>query len=115
MDADMINNLLKYQQEIKELTSSINSVPKTERQEEEKVVKKTEISFKISPKVFVPTSIVIIILSVILLIYNRPFFVLKETDIYGTKVLKNYDIDYTKLTVVVFIEMMLLFYIFNVL
>jgi hypothetical protein len=115
MDADMINNLLKYQQEIKELTTNINNLPKAELKEEEKIVKKRESSIKISTNVYVSISVVIIIVSIILLIYNRPFFVTKETDIHGTRVLKNYELDYTKLTVVVCLEIILLFYIFNVL
>jgi len=108
----MIENLHKYKKEINELTTEINSIQPLKVIDEKKVVEPT---IKISSRVYIFISIAIIIVSIILLIYNRPFFVLKQTDIEGTKAIKNYELDYTKLSVVTLLEMMLLFYIFNVL
>ena len=77
----MLENLLKYKNEINQLTTEINNLEPTKKEEQQTF---TESKIKISSKVYITISIVIIIISIILLIYNRPFFVLKVTDIDGT-------------------------------
>jgi len=112
MNAEDIINLRKYQNEISQLTTEINSL---EPKKEEQSQNFPETKIKISSRVYIIISIVIVIISIILLIYNKPFFVIKQVDIDGTRVIKNFELDYTKISVVILLEIILLFYIFNVL